>query len=72
MCRSIDSKLSMILWEHSCLSVSAGEMVLLLHWSMLNYAGVVKILKKHGEIWLYFCGIASTCPDFCIVRLSSV
>ncbi len=27
----------------------AGEMVLLLHWSLLNYAGVVKILKKHGE-----------------------
>ena len=24
-------------------------MVLLLHWSMLNYAGVVKILKKHGK-----------------------
>jgi len=23
-------------------------MVLLLHWSMLNYAAVVKILKKHG------------------------
>jgi hypothetical protein len=27
----------------------AGEMVLLLHWSLLNYAAVVKILKKHGE-----------------------
>ena len=26
-----------------------GEMVLLLHWSMLNYTAVVKILKKHGE-----------------------
>ncbi len=26
----------------------AGELVLLLHWSVLNYAGVVKILKKHG------------------------
>ena len=26
----------------------AGEMVLLLHWSMLNYTAVVKILKKHG------------------------
>lgn len=26
-----------------------GEMVLLLHWSLLNYAAVVKILKKHGE-----------------------
>lgn len=24
-------------------------MVLLLHWSLLNYAAVVKILKKHGE-----------------------
>lgn len=23
--------------------------VLLLHWSLLNYAGLVKILKKHGE-----------------------
>jgi hypothetical protein len=29
--------------------VHAGEMVLLLHWSLLNYAAVVKILKKHGE-----------------------
>ena len=28
---------------------TAGEMVLLLHWSLLNYAAVVKILKKHGE-----------------------
>lgn len=26
-----------------------GEMVLLLHWSLLNYAGVVKILKKHDK-----------------------
>lgn len=26
----------------------AGELVLLLHWSLLNYAAVVKILKKHG------------------------
>jgi hypothetical protein len=26
-----------------------GEMVLLLHWSLLNYAAVVKILKKHGK-----------------------
>ncbi|KAK9842271.1 hypothetical protein WJX81_003901 [Elliptochloris bilobata] len=26
-----------------------GEMVLLLHWSMLNYAAVVKILKKHDK-----------------------
>lgn len=30
--------------------LTAGEMVLLLHWSMLNYAAVVKILKKHGEL----------------------
>ncbi len=30
--------------------LSAGEMVLLLHWSLLNYAAVVKILKKHGEL----------------------
>ena len=29
-------------------NICAGEMVLLLHWSMLNYAAVVKILKKHG------------------------
>ncbi len=29
-------------------------MVLLLHWSMLNYAAVVKILKKHGE-WVAAC-----------------
>lgn len=28
---------------------SAGEMVLLLHWSMIIYTSVVKILKKHGE-----------------------
>lgn len=27
----------------------AGEMVLLLHWSLLNYAAVVKILKKHDK-----------------------
>ena len=27
-----------------------GEMVLLLHWSMLNYTAVVKILKKHGAL----------------------
>ncbi|KAG2425900.1 hypothetical protein HYH02_014901 [Chlamydomonas schloesseri] len=26
-----------------------GEMVLLLHWSLLNYAAVVKILKKHDK-----------------------
>lgn len=32
-----------------CACLVAGEMVLLLHWSMLNYAAVVKILKKHGE-----------------------
>lgn len=31
------------------LCAGAGEMVLLLHWSLLNYAAVVKILKKHGE-----------------------
>lgn len=30
-------------------SVRTGEMVLLLHWSLLNYAAVVKILKKHGK-----------------------
>lgn len=27
-----------------------GEMVLLLHWSLLNFAAVVKILKKHGGL----------------------
>ena len=27
-----------------------GEMVLLLHWSLVNYAGVAKILKKHDKI----------------------
>ena len=27
----------------------AGEMVLLVHWSLLNCAAVTKILKKHGE-----------------------
>jgi len=26
----------------------AGQLVLLYHWSMLNYAALVKILKKHG------------------------
>ena len=26
-----------------------GEMVLLLHWSSLNYAGLTKILKKHDK-----------------------
>lgn len=26
----------------------AGQLVLLFHWSMLNYAALVKILKKHG------------------------
>ena len=26
-----------------------GEMVLLIHWSMLNYAAVCKILKKHDK-----------------------
>jgi hypothetical protein len=34
-------------WGDRC--ANTGEMVLLLHWSMLNYAAVVKILKKHGE-----------------------
>ena len=34
------------------LTYCAGEMVLLLHWSLLNYTAVVKILKKHGEpVW---------------------
>jgi SPX domain protein involved in polyphosphate accumulation len=28
---------------------ATGEMVLLLHWSLLNYAAVVKILKKHDK-----------------------
>jgi hypothetical protein len=32
--------------------LAAGEMVLLLHWSLLNYAAVVKILKKHGKLAL--------------------
>lgn len=27
-----------------------GELVLLLHWSLVNYAGVVKILKKHDKL----------------------
>ena len=27
-----------------------GEMVLLLHWSLVNYAGVAKILKKHDKL----------------------
>lgn len=27
-----------------------GEMVLLLHWSLINYAGVIKILKKHDKL----------------------
>ena len=27
--------------------------MLLLHWSMLNYAAVVKILKKHGATPLH-------------------
>ena len=31
------------------LTYCAGEMVLLLHWSLLNYTAVVKILKKHGK-----------------------
>lgn len=30
-------------------AAAPGEMVLLLHWSLLNYAAVVKILKKHGK-----------------------
>ena len=30
----------------------AGEMVLLMNWSCLNYAALVKILKKHGEVHL--------------------
>lgn len=27
-----------------------GEIVLLLHWSLVNYAGVAKILKKHDKL----------------------
>jgi hypothetical protein len=27
-----------------------GELVLLLHWSLVNYAGVAKILKKHDKL----------------------
>ena len=42
-----------------------GEMVLLLHWSMLNYTAVVKILKKHGEShlhrWLHACISVGRC-----------
>lgn len=32
----------------------AGEMVLLLHWSLLNYAALAKILKKHGALLLWW------------------
>ena len=39
----------------------AGEMVLLLHWSLLNYTAVVKILKKHGEPNLRHTNFASLC-----------
>ena len=28
----------------------AGSMILLLHWSLLNFIAVIKILKKHGEL----------------------
>lgn len=27
-----------------------GELVLLLHWSIVNYAGILKILKKHDKL----------------------
>jgi len=27
-----------------------GELVLLLHWSLVNYAGTIKILKKHDKL----------------------
>ena len=27
-----------------------GELVLLLHWSLVNYAAVAKILKKHDKM----------------------
>jgi hypothetical protein len=35
--------------------------VLLFHWSMLNYAALVKILKKHGAL---ICTHAVLCLDF--------
>eukprot|EP00879_Flechtneria_rotunda_P022352 GHRR01023583.1.p1 GENE.GHRR01023583.1~~GHRR01023583.1.p1 ORF type:complete len:199 (+),score=78.09 GHRR01023583.1:395-991(+) len=41
-----------------------GEMVLLLHWSLLNYAAVVKILKKHGAC-LCRCQAANGCVKQC-------
>jgi hypothetical protein len=39
-----------------CAAPVSGEMVLLLHWSLLNYAAVVKILKKHGKCCLVPAG----------------
>lgn len=32
-----------------CMNFSSGEIVLLLHWGLLNYAAVTKILKKHDK-----------------------
>ena len=34
----------------SPMRVNAGELVLLLHWSTLNVAGLIKILKKHDKV----------------------
>lgn len=45
-------------------------MVLLLHWSMLNYAAVVKILKKHGE--LLFQDLSCLLLDDCPAHASSI
>jgi hypothetical protein len=40
-------------------------MVLLLHWSMLNYAAVVKILKKHGAAAVASFSLQGVCTSVC-------
>ena len=49
-------------------NICAGEMVLLLHWSMLNYAAVVKILKKHGASPLQKYSHRSATTSICNLR----
>jgi hypothetical protein len=41
---------------------AAGEMVLILHWSLLNFAAVMKILKKHG----------TSAPHFALQRAATM
>ncbi len=35
--------------SRSAISLTSGELVIILHWSLINYSAIVKILKKHDK-----------------------